>query len=225
MKKLLFLATIILVGCATGPTFSEKKAVLSNPETVKLTGEFPSNYKSIINHDKALFKPVRYVTKTMEYGWLVCSKDYNNNKTLFLIKDGKVVLKEKVDGIISPANVSCVHYEQQQKKITEELSSKTKNNLSSISNDPSKDKLFGDYPTNPEPAIRKYLDNILFDSESARIKNFLIRKDFEIIDHEVVYGYTVGADINGKNRMGAYVGYKRQFFFIRDNLVLNILVD
>lgn len=79
---------------------------------------------------------------------------------------------------------------------------------------------FGTYPTGFKETITTYLQQVLKDPESAKLK-FLNepKKAWSGLDGQSRYGYAVCVDINAKNSFGAYTGFDTSFFLIRDNKI------
>lgn len=79
---------------------------------------------------------------------------------------------------------------------------------------------FAAQPTDEEAVknIRNYLDDILIDPSSLRLKCSKIagkgwaRQNF--IYDEPLFGYLVACDVNSKNRLGGYTGGKNYIFII-----------
>jgi len=79
---------------------------------------------------------------------------------------------------------------------------------------------FSTQPSNEEAEakIRGYLDNILIDPDSLRLKCSKVfgkgwaRDNF--ISDEPIFGYLVRCDVNSKNRLGGYTGGKDYVFII-----------
>ncbi len=84
---------------------------------------------------------------------------------------------------------------------------------------------FGSPPTDYQNKVNDYLDGVLLDPDSKRVKylaelnqgTWLMTKGFKVID---TYGHFVCAEINAKNTYGGYAGSSLYFFgFKNDELV------
>jgi hypothetical protein len=79
---------------------------------------------------------------------------------------------------------------------------------------------FSAQPTDADAVlyIRNYLDNVLIDPGSLRLKCSKVlgkgwaRQNF--ISDEPIFGYFVSCDVNSKNKMGGYTGSKKYVFII-----------
>jgi hypothetical protein len=84
---------------------------------------------------------------------------------------------------------------------------------------------YGPYPDNYQEIIKTYMENLLFDPYSAVYSNWQGPAQGysggRLI--QTAYGYRVCVDINAKNRMGGYVGKKRQYFLINNGRVVQDL--
>lgn len=238
MKKLLYL-TPLLILTACGTTITQKEAILSTDQATIQVGPYPDNYKNLINsngtkNEEVLFEPVKYVTNNEQYGWLVCTNNTNNNIILYLINKNNIIVKVNTEQDFK-AKTTCNHYisknneilanQKEQMRLNESnLELEAKNQLKLIENDSNKDYLFGSYPNNPMPIIKKYLDNVLFDEESARYKDISVNKTYRIQNGKIIWCYAVILQINAKNRMGAYVGYKYSAFYFKDGKLIDQFV-
>lgn len=77
---------------------------------------------------------------------------------------------------------------------------------------------FGSKPSEEEAQrrIRQYLDNVLIDPESLRLKCSPVKKGWG--RHNMfappIFGWLVLCDVNSKNRMGGYAGARPMLFII-----------
>lgn len=79
---------------------------------------------------------------------------------------------------------------------------------------------YGEEPKNYEQIIKGYMEPRLFDPFSAVYKFDIPRKGWVNRMGIFYYGWKVDVDINAKNRMGGYVGFKRQRFVLRDGAII-----
>ena len=80
---------------------------------------------------------------------------------------------------------------------------------------------YGVYPSNYQAIIQKFMAPHLYDPYSAKyhwIKG--PKKAWMSRFGTIHYGYGVVCAINAKNRLGGYVGMKKQQFMIRDGQVV-----
>jgi len=84
---------------------------------------------------------------------------------------------------------------------------------------------YGVYPSDYQKIVKNYMGAFLFDPYTAVYENWrgpargysggnFIKTEF---------GYRVCVDINAKNRLGAYVGRKLNYFLIRNGAVVQAL--
>ena len=79
---------------------------------------------------------------------------------------------------------------------------------------------YGPRPHNAEQIVRKYMAFKLFDPFSAQYSCNHPCKSWANLLGSIHYGWSIACAINAKNRFGAYVGYKRHNFLIRDGRVV-----
>jgi len=85
---------------------------------------------------------------------------------------------------------------------------------------------FAAKPTDEEAMrkIRGYLDNVLIDPESLRLKCSTVRKGWgrhNMFD-KPTFGWVVYCDVNAKNKLGGYTGGKPHLFIINGNSFMAI---
>lgn len=80
---------------------------------------------------------------------------------------------------------------------------------------------YGPYPDNYVDIIRSYLTMYLKDPGSAQVKfTTSPTKQWSTYWGGVKYGWGICMQINAKNGFGAYTGFKRHYFLIKDNSVV-----
>jgi hypothetical protein len=77
---------------------------------------------------------------------------------------------------------------------------------------------YGLYPEKFEEIIKAYYSTILFDPYSAVYTFNKPVKAWNRIEN--IFGWVVCGTVNGKNRLGAYVGAKPFYILIRNNQVI-----
>lgn len=86
---------------------------------------------------------------------------------------------------------------------------------------------YGDYPENYQEIIKNFMEQRMFDPYSAVYTNWTTPTKAWYggkwySGKQIKYGYKVCVDINGKNKLGGYVGYQLFYFLIKDGYVIAV---
>jgi hypothetical protein len=80
---------------------------------------------------------------------------------------------------------------------------------------------YGGYPADYQQVIQDRLSKTMYDPYSAVFTNWRGPSKGYIYDITgVYYGYRVCVDVNGKNRLGGYVGSRPFLFIIKNNEII-----
>lgn len=79
---------------------------------------------------------------------------------------------------------------------------------------------YGQYPTNYEAVVKESLYKSLIDPNSAMYDDWRVSKSYFYPRNSKLptYAYLVCFQINAKNRMGGYTGWKSEGLFIRNGI-------
>ena len=82
---------------------------------------------------------------------------------------------------------------------------------------------YGAYPAQYDAIIRAWYAAHLHDPRSARFGTISppIREHI-IVNRRPIFGYAVCAEVDAKNRAGAYSGMQRRWFFLRDHVIRRV---
>jgi len=85
---------------------------------------------------------------------------------------------------------------------------------------------YGKRPANYVNIIKRHLEEKLKDPWSARYKNFTIPEKHWIAidvgqDKVILWGWRVCVEVNAKNSFGGYIGFRRYYFLMKNDLVLS----
>ena len=81
---------------------------------------------------------------------------------------------------------------------------------------------WGPYPENYQDIIKNYMQNRLFDPESALYNWYGLPFPARSSSYgNIKYGYQMKVGINAKNRMGGYTGEQIYYFFINNAIVVD----
>ncbi len=87
---------------------------------------------------------------------------------------------------------------------------------------------YGSYPANYKKILENKIKMALIDEDSAKFRySGDPLKAWKPLTNGngYVYGWDVCVEVNAKNRMGGYVGYKPYYAFIKNGNVLSLVTD
>ena len=80
---------------------------------------------------------------------------------------------------------------------------------------------YGSYPSDYEQLIRRHMQSVLKDPDSARYDFLNSPKSGWNVLGGKKFGYVVCANINAKNSFGGYVGTRMSYFMMRDGRTID----
>lgn len=200
-----------------------------------MTGEYPFNYKEIVEKEigkdyKTLFIPKGYY-QGWSSGWISCLR---NEKTSELV--AVVVKNNSVKKVVRGANKPdledyCAVVKATSDRDWMKRISVYAKELEKAKKAPNKEELFGKEPKHVVAITKGYMFDKLNNPVAAKFKNFKVTETYYTdadLDYKLLFAYSIEVQINDTisnslNDRDNFGGYKKYYFLVKDNEVLEHL--